>query len=141
MKDEELTYNDQYMQSQLHVLELNQKEIDDLQKSLAAADSPEYLKACLLEKIQEVANLKHLNGLLESANNSYANDLKVIKNELQDMMLRINAAEFDQIRCVSAPDAELSQMEMRPDLGPEACSPQESHDPAHDNSTQVSACF
>jgi chromosome segregation ATPase len=141
-KDEEIGYNEQYMASQQHVLELSQKEIDDLHRKLKAAESPGHLKACLLEKIQEVANLQYLNTLLESANQTYANDLKLIKKEFQDMMLRINAAEFDQIRFPKPdPYPEMYDMDKAPDLGHEACSPQESHDPAHDNSTQASACF
>ena len=142
MKDDELTYNDQYMQSQLHVLELSQKEVADLQKSLAAADSPEYLKACLLENIQQLANLKHLNELLENANASYAADLKLIKSEFQAMMARINATEFDQIRSGEIdPDAELKQAEYRPDLGPDDCTHQPQAPDESMESQQVSACF
>ena len=142
-KDEELAYNEQYMASQQHVLELSQKEIDDLHRKLKAADSPSYLKACLLEKIQECGNLKHLNELLETANASYAADLKQIKSEFQEMMQRVSATEFAQIRTGEIdPDAELKQNEYRPDLGPENCTSQEPQIPADSiDANQVSACI
>lgn len=142
-KDEELGYNEQYMASQQHVLELSQKEIDDLHRKLKAADSPSYLKACLLEKIQECGNLKHLNELLETANASYAADLKQIKSEFQEMMQRVSATEFAQIRTGEIdPDAELKQNEYRPDLGPENCTSQEPQIPADSiDANQVSACI
>lgn len=141
-KDEELAYNEQYMASQQHVLELSQKEIDDLHRKLKAAESPSYLKACLLEKIQECGNLKHLNELLENANASYAADLKLIKSEFQAMMARINATEFDQIRFPFAyPASEMDDMNKEPDLGPDDCSHQP-QEPAESMETQqVSACF
>jgi|GEM_PF-5670398 len=142
-KDEELAYNEQYMASQQHVLELSQKEIDDLHKKLAAAESPEHVKECLLEKIQECGNLRHLNELLENANASYAADLKLIKTEFQAMMARINATEFDQIRFpFTYPASEMDDMNKEPDLGPETCTSQEPQDPADSmESQQVSACF
>jgi chromosome segregation ATPase len=142
-RDVELGYNEQYMASQQHVLELSQKEIDDLHRKLKAAESPYYLKACLLEKIQECGNLRHLNELLENANASYAADLKLIKSEFQAMMARINATEFDQIRFpFTYPASGMDDMNKEPDLGPETCTSQEPQDPADSmESQQVSACF
>lgn len=141
-RDVELGYNEQYMASQQHVLELSQKEIDDLHRKLKAAQAPEHLKASLLEKIQECGNLKHLNELLENANASYAADLKLLKSEFQGMMARINATEFDQIRSGEIdPDAELKQAEYRPDLGPDDCTHQPQAPDESMESQQVSACI
>lgn len=141
-RDVELGYNEQYMASQQHVLELSQKEIDDLHRKLKAAQAPEHLKASLLEKIQECGNLKHLNELLENANASYAADLKLLKSEFQAMMARINATEFDQIRSGEIdPDAELKQAEYRPDLGPDDCTHQPQAPDESMESQQVSACI
>lgn len=141
-KDEELAYNEQYMASQQHVLELSQEEIDDLHRKLNAAQAPEHLKACLLETIQERGNLRHLNELLENANASYAADLKVIKTEFQAMMARINATEFDQIRFPFAyPASEMDDMNKEPDLGPDDCTHQP-QEPAESMDSQFeSACF
>ncbi len=142
-RDVELGYNEQYMASQQHVLELSQQEIDDLHRKLKAAQAPEHLKACLLEKIQECGNLRHLNELLENANASYAADVKLIKTEFQAMMARINATEFDQIRFpFTYPASEMDDMNKEPDLGPETCTSQEPQEPADSMETQqVSACF
>lgn len=142
-KDEELAYNEQYMEGQNRVNQLSQKEIDDLNKKLSEVECPEHVKSCLLEKIQECGNLKHLNELLETANASYAADLKQIKSEFQAMMARINATEFDQIRFPSTyPASEMDDMNKEPDLGPDDCTSQDPQEPADSMETQFeSACF
>lgn len=142
-KDEELAYNEQYMEGQNRVNQLSQKEIDDLHKKLSEVECPEHVKSCLLEKINECSNLRHLNELLEQANASYAKDLARIKSEFQEMMQRVSATEFAQIRTGEIdPDAELKQNEYRPDLGPENCTSQEPQIPADSiDANQVSACI
>lgn len=142
-KDEELAYNEQYMEGQNRVNQLSQKEIDDLHKKLSEVECPEHVKSCLLEKINECSNLRHLNELLEQANASYAADLKQIKSEFQAMMARINATEFDQIRFPSTyPASEMDDMNKEPDLGPDDCTSQDPQEPADSiDANQVSACI
>ncbi len=144
IKDEDLAYNDQYMQAQQRVLELSQDEINDLQLQLQASKSPEHLKACLLEKLQEVGNLKLINRHLENANNMYLKDLVTIKTEYRKMMNRLSETEFNNISLSGDHDplAEPADAEMGPDLGPENCSSQQPQSPDESmNAPQVSACI
>jgi chromosome segregation ATPase len=112
IKDQELAYNEKYMEAQSRVLELAQAEKNDLEKQLrlAKAETPQYLKACLLEKIHDAANLKSLNKLLEEANAGYAKDLAAANAELASLKEPRRDPDLD----------ELDYIETRPELGEDA---------------------
>ena len=60
------------------MLELKEQETLELEAELKELkrESPEHLKAVLLEKLNENANLKLLNGLLEEANRGYNREVE-----------------------------------------------------------------
>lgn len=78
LKDGEIDYYERYSESQQRVLELKEQETQELEAELKELkrESPEHLKAVLLEKLNENANLKLLNGLLEEANRGYNREVE-----------------------------------------------------------------
>lgn len=76
-KDEELNYYEDYIKNGEHAHKMVSAERDRILVKVAELErEPEYVRACLLEKIHDCKNLQHLNELLEDANGAYCRELK-----------------------------------------------------------------
>ena len=102
------------------------QELNGLEESIRelAKSRPEYVRACLLEKIHDCKNLQHLNEQLQDANGAYCRELKE-ERAMVDHLVR-----------------QLKDNNIEPDLEPNEAPTSVEPDPADLMETnQASACF
>jgi chromosome segregation ATPase len=123
-KDDELNYMDDYVKNGELAYNLLTSERDRLSDRVAELEkeTPEHLRACLLEKLHECKNLNYLNQLLENANSGYSKELKEVRTAV-DRLVR-----------------QLQENEIEPDLGPNEAATSAEPDPAEEP-IEESCCF